>query len=266
VSPRVLVTGAAGVVGRSLSDGLAERFSLRGLDVRSLDPSYPGEVVTGDCADPALALQAVDGVDAVVHLAGIAREAPLPAILHSHVETTAALLDAMVVHGVRRMVYASSNHAVGMAPRQDLLRAEVLPRPDTFYGVGKVAAEALLSLYADRYGISSVAIRIGTFLDRPASRRHLSTWLSPADCRRLVEAALTADFVGMRVVYGISGNRAAWWDLEPGRAIGYDPRDDASTYAADVPSLVDDDADAAHVGGPYATGRFDRRPFVDETE
>jgi uronate dehydrogenase len=117
-------------------------------------------------------------VDAVVHLASIPTEAPLPRILESHVVTTAALLDAMVEHGVPRIVYASSNHAVGHTPRSARLGTDARPRPDTFYGVGKVAAEAVLSLYADRYGIDAVAARIGSFLPHPETRRHLSTWLS----------------------------------------------------------------------------------------
>ena len=259
---RVLVTGAAGAIGRSISPGLATGSQLRGIDLHTSETAYPGELVIGDCADPTTALRAVEGVDAVVHLAGIPTEASLPEILHSHVNTTAALLDAMVIHGVRRMVYASSNHAVGMTPAGKQLGVHALPRPDTFYGVGKVAAEALLSLYADRYGISSVALRIGSFEPVPSTRRHLSTWLSPADCLRMVQAALSAQFDGLRVIYGISANRDAWWDLEPGRAIGYHPRDDASAHEKEIPSLPDDESDAARVGGLYATGEYDRRPFA----
>ena len=106
--------------------------------------------------------------DAVVHLAGIPTESSLPDALNSHVVSTGALLEAMVRHGVRRLVYASSNHAVGRTPRADLpggvLGADVRGRPDTFYGVAKVAAEALLQLYADRHGLDVVSTRIGSFL------------------------------------------------------------------------------------------------------
>jgi uronate dehydrogenase len=265
-SPRtVLLTGAAGVIGRSLTGPLAQRHRLVGLDLRDGDVSFPGRFVVGDCADPSVASGAVAGVDAVVHLAGIPTEADLPSILHSHVETTAALLDAMVEHGVRRMVYASSNHAVGMTPRpvaaDGPVRIDTPFRPDTFYGVGKVAAEALLRLYADRHDIDSVALRIGSFQVRPESRRQLSTWLSPDDCARLVLAALETDAAGARVVYGISANRAAWWDLEPGKAIGYQPRDDASTFENDIESRAADADEASRVGGPYALPGFARRPF-----
>lgn len=261
---RVLVTGAVGTIGMSVSHGLAEGYELRGIDLRAPDSPYPGDVMTGDCADPATALRAVEGVQAVVHLAGIATEASLPETLHSHVATTAALLDAMVLHGVPRMVYASSNHAVGMTPAGGILGVDTRPRPDTFYGVGKVAAEALLSLYADRYGISSVAVRIGSFRSAPTTRRELSTWLSPADCLRMVQACLTAPFEGSRVIYGISANRDAWWDLEPGRELGYHPQDDAAAYEKDIPSLPDDASEAVRVGGRFATGEYDRRPFAQE--
>ncbi|MFY9915312.1 MAG: NAD(P)-dependent oxidoreductase [Nocardioidaceae bacterium] len=264
---RVLVTGAAGHIGSVLAGRLSSIHELRGLDVVSWPQqgraAYPGEFMVGDVADPVVALAAVEGVDAVIHLAGVATEAALPTILHGHVVGTAALLDAMVQHGVRRMVYASSNHAVGMTPRpaSGPVPVDTPPRPDTFYGVGKVAAEALLSLYADRHGISSVALRIGSFLKRPEVRRNLATWLSYDDCARLVQAALRADFAGVRTVYGISANRDAWWDLEPGRAIGYAPQDDAAVFEPDLPTSVDDAEEAARVGGPYAGPGLIRRPF-----
>ena len=184
-----------------------------------------------DCADTD-AVRAVfdeERLDGVVHLAGLPDEASLPDALTSHVVTTAALLDACVAHDVTRFVYASSNHAVGRTPRSDvnegdLLTVETRPRPDTFYGVAKVAAEAMLSLYADRYALDTVSCRIGSFGPEPTSVRQLSTWLSHDDCVRMVEAALTVPAPGFAVLYGISANTRAWWDLAPGRALGYDPR------------------------------------------
>ena len=225
---KVLLTGAAGSIGTVLSTGLADRgHEVVGLD-RVAPESAPDAWYTVDCADPdAVAAVFADlartgGVDAVVHLAGIPDEASLTEELDSHVVSTAALLDAMVAHGVSRMVYASSNHAVGRTPRDELLTVDARPRPDTFYGVAKVAAEALLSLYADRHGIDAVALRIGSFLPQPETRRHLSTWLSPDDAVRMVQAALTAAAPGYAVVYGVSANTRGWWDLRPGRALGYD--------------------------------------------
>ena len=138
--------------------------------------------------------------------------------------TTAALLDAMVEHGVPRFVYGGSNHAVGRTPRaslpEGLLTADARPRPDTYYGVAKVAAEALMSLYADRHGLDAVSCRIGSFLPEPQTVRNLATWLSPDDCVRMVDAALTAPAPGFAVLYGISRNTRAWWDLAPGLRAG----------------------------------------------
>jgi uronate dehydrogenase len=261
---RVLITGAAGHIGTVLSDRLAPDHELRGMDLHTPTGSFGAGVVVGDCADPALVDRAVRGVAAVIHLAGVASESSLPVSLHSHVETTATLLDAMVQHGVRRMVYASSNHATGMTPRCANLPADAPARPDTFYGVGKVAAEALLSLYADRYGISSVAMRIGSFREHPDDRRSLSTWLSYDDCARLVDASLTASFAGVRTVWGISANRDAWWDLAAGHEIGYHPVDDASSFPE--PPVRPEDADeGAYVGGSFALAGYDRRPFDEES-
>jgi uronate dehydrogenase len=221
---------------------------------------------TADCTDPdaVAAVFASESLDAVVHLAGNPDEASLPDSLESHVVTTGALLDAMVEQGVRRIVYASSNHAVGRTPRVELLADDVQPRPDTFYGVAKVGAEALLSLYADRYGIDAVACRIGSFLPEPTTVRALSTWLSPDDCVRMVDAAVSAPAGGFTVIYGVSANTRGWWDLEPGRALGYEPQDDAEVYADRVEPREADRAEGEHVGGPFAGEAF-YRPALDRS-
>ncbi len=272
---RVLVTGAAGSVGTVVCSGLVDRgHDVVGLD-RAVEPEgFTGRWYTADCADPD-ALDAVfvelvrtGGLDGVVHLAGRVDEVSLPDQLAAHVATTAALLDAMVGHGVTRVVYASSNHAVGRTPRTALLGVDVPPRPDTFYGVAKVTAEALLRLYVDRHGIDAVCARIGSLLPQPESRRALSTWLSHDDAVRMVDACLTAPDPGFAVLYGISANTRAWWDLEPGRALGFDPQDDAEDHAARIeatPESDDDRAEAAYVGGPYATAEFER-PALDPRE
>lgn len=262
---RILVSGAAGTIGRVV----VEALSAAGHEVVGFDVASPPDGVDvawhqGDCTDPDAveSVFAAQPLDAVVHLAGHPDELDLPGSLTSHVFTTAALLDAMVAHRVTRFVYASSNHAVGRTPRVDRVGVDDRPRPDTFYGVGKVAAEAVMSLYADRYGIDAIACRIGSFLPEPLTRRHLATWLSPADCVRMVIAVLEAPAPGFAVLYGISANRDAWWDLEPGRALGYEPRDDAATYEDQIPHRADDDVEGMFVGGPFATERF-HRPALD---
>lgn len=264
---KVLVTGAAGSLGRVVTVGLADRgHTVVGLDLVPQPDGEDGAWYSVDATDPDAVAEvfAAERLDGVVHLAGYPGEASLPDSLTSHVVTTAALLDAMVEHDVPRLVYASSNHAVGRTPRTDLLTTDVRPRPDTFYGVGKVAAEALMSLYVDRHGIDAVACRIGSFTERPESVRALSTWLSYDDCVRMVDAALTATAPGFAVLYGISANTRAWWDLEPGRALGYEPLDDAEEFADSVPTGPDDEEHQAHVGGPFATVDIER-PALDRS-
>lgn len=264
---RVLVAGAAGALGQVVIPGLADRgHEVIGLDLVPEPEGFDGPWHTIDCADPdaVAAVFAQDRPAAVVHLAGNPGESSLPDALRSHVITTAALLDAMVEHGSTRIVYASSNHAVGRVPRTATVDDSTLPRPDTFYGVAKVAAEALLRLYADRHGLDAIACRIGSFGAQPGSVRQLATWLSHDDAVRMVEAALTAPAPGFAVLYGISANTRAWWDLEPGRRLGYQPLDDAEDHAAQVAPSSGDDVEAAHVGGPFTSADL-HRPALDRS-
>jgi uronate dehydrogenase len=262
---RVLLTGSLGSIGRVVEPGLA----ALGHDVTGVDLAA-GAAYQVDCTDPA----AVDAVvaevrpEAVIHLAGIPTESSLPDALASHTLSTAALLEAMTRHDVRRIAYASSNHAVGRTPAGDCvehpLTVGTRPRPDTYYGVAKVAAEALLSLYADRAGLDAVSCRIGSFLERPRSRRHLATWLSHDDAVRMFTAAITSPRRGYTLLYGISANTRAWWDLEAGRRLGYHPQDNAEAFAEEVeahPESDSDRTDAAHVGGEYATAEYQRPAF-----
>lgn len=261
---RVLITGAAGSIGQCLLLGLTDRgHEVIGLDRLLAPDGWEGPWHTADCTDPDAVLDAVAAqpVDAIVHLAGQPSDSALPQALFSHVVTTAAVLEAMLARDVSRIVYASSNHAVGLTPRGEEVSAHTLPRPDTFYGVGKVAAEALLRLYVDRHGLDAIACRIGSFQPEPQSVRQLATWLSPDDCVRMVDAALTATAPGFAVCYGISANTRAWWDLEPGHRLGYHPQDDAEAWADAVPSGPDDEAEGELVGGPYALPSAARSAF-----
>jgi uronate dehydrogenase len=260
---KVLVTGAGGSIGRTLGQGLPGLgHELRGLDLTGEPvPGYDAGWIVGDCLDPAVVDAAVRGVDAVVHLAGNPDEDSLAASLQSHVHTTGRLLDAMVRHGIGRIAYASSNHAVGRTPSGATLTTSVRPRPDTFYGTAKVAAEALLSLYVDRHALSAVAMRIGTVEDEPTTVRQLSTWLSPADAVRMVDAAIGVSAPGYTIIYGTSANTRGWWDLGPGRAIGFDPQDDAEAFAGSILPRPEDDAENAFAGGPYALSDLERPAF-----
>ena len=267
----VLVTGAAGRIGTVLRGGLPERgWAVRSLDVVPVADERPGEEqVVADVTDLEAMVAATEGASAVVHLAGISGESTWPAISHANIEGTYATLEAARRAGVQRMVLASSNHATGFTPRPSagLLREEdAPPRPDTYYGVAKVTMEALGSLYADRYGMDVVCLRIGSAFPEPTTLRMLATWLSPADTVSLVDAALSAPSPGYAVVWGVSANTRNWWDLSTGRALGYDPQDDAEVYAE---ALIEvhgepDPTDPVHgrVGGEYTTAEFDAENFT----
>jgi uronate dehydrogenase len=191
---------------------------------------------------------------AVVHLAAIAAETDFETAIDSHLRLTHRVLEHARTADVGRVVYASSNHAVGFVPRTELVRSDARPRPDSFYGVGKAAAEALCSYYHDRYRIAVACLRIGSFRDVPTTRRHLSTWLSVGDGVRLFDTCLRTPDLGFAVVYGISANTRAWWDLAAGRALGYHPVDDAERWAATIeatPPSEADELDAMFLGGEF---------------
>jgi uronate dehydrogenase len=266
VTERVLVTGAAGRIGTVLRGGLPARgWRLRCLDVVPVPDVRPDEEqVVADVADLAAISDATEDVAAVVHLAGISGESTWEAILHANIQGTYAVLEAARRAGVPRVVLASSNHATGFTPRPAegrLGEFDGPARPDTYYGVAKVTLEALGSLYADRYGMDVVCLRIGTAAAEPTTTRHLSTWLSPDDTVALVDAALRAPAPGFAVVWGTSANTRHWWDLTAARALGYEPADDAEVYAE---ALIEaqgepDLADPVHarVGGEFTLPRYD---------
>ena len=265
-APRtVLLTGAAGGLGTLMRNLLpAFGYQLRLLDVRPIEGDP--DAITADLADRKALREAVRGVDAIIHLAGISLEAPFEKILKANIEGTYNLYEAAREEGVGRSVFASSNHAVGFTPRPQgtppLDPSELIPidtprRPDTFYGLSKSFGEDLAQLYWDRHGLETVSVRIGSCFPEPTSVRMLSIWMSPADGARLFDAALTAENVGHTVVYGSSANTRLWWDLSTARALGYEPRDDSEPYAekliAEQGDLDPDDIAHAHLGGHFVS-------------
>ncbi|MFV0253268.1 MAG: NAD-dependent epimerase/dehydratase family protein [Beutenbergiaceae bacterium] len=237
----VLFTGGAGRMGRVIREGLAGRYSVV-VFARSaqVEPLFAGErVVVGDLADPDAVASAVAGVDVIVHLGGIADEAPYDQLRVSNIDGTYNLYEAARHAGVRRVVYASSNHIVGFHSASDVLDESAPLRPDTFYGVSKAFGEALASLYFDKWGLESVLLRIGTFRPEPEDERQLALWLSWPDGIELVRCAIEAHDVGCQVVYGCSANSGRWWNGEAGwAAIGYRPKDDAAQYATRITRAV----------------------------
>jgi len=223
-------------VGSMLVDGLRGRFAvqMRLIDINPIQAGVADEVIVGDITDVAVMRQAIAGCDACVHLAAIPGEATFDKILHTNIQGTWAVFEAARLEGCRRVVFASSNHATGYYSINDRVGPEDPARPDSYYGASKLFGEALGSLYHDKFGMRVACIRIGSALARPVDERHLATWLSPGDLTRLVIACLTSPQLGFAIVYGASANRRGWWDLEPGRRLGYEPKDDSEKFAADV--------------------------------
>ena len=246
--PTVAITGAAGLIGSILSRDLHDEMRLRLFDLRR---AAGCELL--DLRDLAAVEAAFAGIDSVIHLGALSTEAPFEAILESNIRGTYNVFEAARRRGVRRVVFASSNHVTGMYPRSQRIGPDVPLRPDTYYGVSKAFGESLGRLYAEKWNVSTVCIRIGSMLERPADKRQLATWLSPRDGVALFRACLRAE-VGYAIVYGVSANRRAWWDMTAAHALGYRPVDDAEAYAAEVP-----DDPSEHLGlqgGVYSISDF----------
>ncbi|GGS22881.1 NAD-dependent dehydratase [Streptomyces humidus] len=264
-APRtVLLTGAAGGLGTLMRDLLpAYGYELRLLDLRPIE-GEPGAIVA-DLADKAAVREAVRGVDAIIHLAGISLEAPFEKILTANITGTYNLYEAAREEGVQRVVFASSNHAVGFTPRPQgedpLIPVDTPRRPDTFYGLSKSFGEDLAQFYWDKHGLESVSVRIGSCFAEPTSVRMLSVWMSPADGARLLHAALTAENVGHTVVYGSSANTRLWWDLSTARALGYEPQDDSEPYAGKL-IAEQGELDPRNVAHAYLGGHFVSDPPI----
>lgn len=252
----VVLTGAGGQLGRVLRPRLLARgFLLRSADIAALQPLGEGETaVIGDLRDPGVIDRALDGADSVLHFAGTSVERPLPEIVGNNLLALHALYEGARRHRVRRVVFASSNHVIGMYPAGERLSLSDAYRPDGLYGLSKLWGEGMGRLYRDKYGIEGVALRIGSALPRPTERRHLSTWLGEDDLERLVLCGLAARLTDYRPVWGVSANARCWWDNAEAAELGYAPVQNAEDYAAEIEAGPDagDPAAARFQGGAFA--------------
>jgi uronate dehydrogenase len=260
VPQRVLLTGAAGGIGTLMRPRLARPDRvLRLLDIAPVPPGVDGEqveVVRASVSDLAAMRTASMNVDVILHLGGLSVEGSWSDMLDVNIHGTYVVLEAARAAGVPRVILASSNHAVGFRPAdQTPVPDYQFPKPDTYYGVSKVAMEALGSLYHDRYGLDVIAIRIGACFARPLDTRMLNLWLSPDDGARLFEAAISVPDPGFRLVWGVSANTRGIFSLAEARAIGYEPRDDSEVYADSVPPSSD--FTRKFVGGDFCSPSLD---------
>jgi uronate dehydrogenase len=252
-----VLTGAAGRVASSMRPGLAGRVArLRLLDLARVDVVHPGEqALAVDVRDQQAVERGMAGAHGVLHLGGLADEADFHDLAEVNIVGTYHVLEAARRAGTRRVIYASSNRLTGFYSTSTLVDPEMPPRPDGLYGVSKIAGEALGRLYADKFGLEVVNLRIGSFETTPQDARQLSTWLSPADCLSAFLAAMTAPEVGFTTIYAVSDNTRGWWDLAAGHALGFRPQDDAEQYAAELVTTGSGPS-AALQGGDYTSREY----------
>ena len=262
---RLLLTGAAGGLGRELRPRLRRLAQvLRVSDVAEMAAAGAGEeVMTAALQDAAAVDRIVAGSDAIVHLGGISTEGPFAPILEANIVGVWHLYEAARRHGVRRVVFASSNHVTGFYRQDEVIGPADPMRPDGHYGLSKAFGENVARFYFDRYGIESVCLRIGSSFPEPKDRRMLATWLSYDDLERLVVASLTAPVVGCSIVYGVSDNTATWWDNTSASHLGFRPQDSSERFraAAEARQPVLDPGDPAtrFQGGAFVKqGPFER--------
>jgi uronate dehydrogenase len=261
---RLLLTGAAGALGRVLRPRLAARCErLRVSDIAELGSAAPNEELRRvDLADKAATMALLDGVDAVLHFGGVSTEHAFETILPANIVGTFHVYEGARVHGTKRVVFASSNHVTGFYRQGETIDPRMPLRPDGYYGVSKAFGENLAQLYFDRHGIETVSLRIGSSFPEPKDRRMLATWLSYDDLERLVVAALTAPAVGHSIVYGMSDNRLVWWDNRAASHVGFRPQDSSEPFRAAVearqPHIDLADPAAVYQGGGFVRqGPFD---------
>ncbi|HEX9536446.1 MAG TPA: NAD(P)-dependent oxidoreductase, partial [Stellaceae bacterium] len=233
---RVLITGAGGGIGRSLRETLKGVYPILRLSDRvALAPAREGEEVDRtELSDMAAVERMVAGVDGIIHLGGISGENEWPVILEGNIIGLYNVFEAARRAGVRRIVFATSNHAVGFYPREQKIDHRVVPRPDSRYGVSKALGEALASFYSDKHGIGVLCTRIGNFGEKPIDKRRLSIWISPRDYTQLVRIGLEHSDIRYEIVYGVSNNRRSWYDNSNAARLGYRPQDDSEPYAEAV--------------------------------
>ncbi|MEP7070692.1 MAG: NAD(P)-dependent oxidoreductase [Usitatibacter sp.] len=231
----VLITGAAGDVGTHLRRELAGRYKLRLSDIHPIGNVAAGEeFIAGDISSLADMEKVSKGVDAIVHLGGFSVEGTWEQILPANIVGTYNLFEAARRNGAKRILFATSNHAVGFYRRDQTIDHTVYPRPDSRYGVSKVFGEAIGSLYSDKYGMEVFNMRIGNVNPRPADKRRLSIWISPRDFAQLVSIGIDHPDVRFEIVYGVSGNKRSWYDNSNAHRLGYRPIDDAEEFADEI--------------------------------
>ncbi len=261
---RVLLTGAAGMLGTILRDNLNGWQSiLRLSDIKNLGKTRDGEeIIKCDLSNIDKVMDLVDGCDYIIHLGGISIEDSFNNILEANIKGAYNIYEAARKKGVKRILFASSNHAIGFHKREDMLDANSPMRPDSIYGLSKCFGENLARYYFDKFGIETASIRIGSSFPKPINRRMLATWLSFDDLTDLVKKIYQIDRLGYAVIYGVSDNKQKWWDNSLTSYIGWKPNDNSQQFENDAKLTAEinnhDDPAIRFQGGAFAAaGHFE---------
>ncbi len=263
---RILLTGAAGIVGSALRPFLAARHNeVVLLDIAAISDCAANErFVQGNIADPSIVANIMSGVDGVVHLAGLVGPGyTFDEVLFPNIVGTHNVLEAACQSGVSHFIYASSHHVVGFYQRSDRIDHTTSPRPDSQYGLSKAFGESVSSYYADSFGIHVLAIRIGYVGRQVIDERRLHTWVSARDLAQLVDIGLRNAEPGYQVVYGVSETVDPFFDNSNATRLGYIPQDRAVEHLASKDLLRQqpdsDSLEGKYIGGHFAVRHFETR-------
>lgn len=264
---KILLTGAAGIVASLIRPLLARRYEHVVLtDIVELEIASENEsFVRGDLVDLPFLTEVTTDVDGIVHLGGkVGSEFSFDEVLQANIIGTHNLFAAARHHGVDRVVYASSHHAVGFWKRDDQIDEAVIPRPDTEYGLSKAFGESVASYFWDKFGVSALVIRIGFASAQVIDERRLHTWISPRDLVQLIDIGLNTPDLGFEIVYGVSNNPGLFFDNTNAERLGYRPQDRGVDHLADRRILDErpdpETIDGAVVGGPFAGIGYEGAP------
>jgi uronate dehydrogenase len=261
-SRRIVFTGASGGIGTMTRPLLAKLYPGLVLSDRVKPKDLqPGETfVAADLTRPEEVAAAVKGAHSIIHLGGHSVEGTWDQILQANIIGCYNVFEAARQAGVKRVIFASSNHAVGFYPRKRKIRTDVTVRPDSRYGVSKAFGEALGALYADKHGIAVTCLRIGNVGPCPLDVRRLSIWISPEDIVQLFRIGLEHPDIRFDILYGASDNEASWWDNSRARQLGYRPTGKAEDHRAQAEAaqakIGPDPVGDLFQGGTFCSAEF----------
>ena len=260
MNKKILITGASGHLGGMLFKSLANLGykKLVGTDLKKKNIEKNQKFILANLKNLKTIKNLTKGVYAIVHFGAIPIEDTQSNILQNNIIGTYNLFEAARINKVKRIIFASSNHAIGFHRRKTKLDQFSNQRPDSHYGLSKAFGEELSRFYADKFNIQSMCIRIGSCLRVPEDRRHLSTWISYGDLTQLVNIGIKHKSIHNEIVYGASKNKKSWWNNARAYQLGYKPKDSADQFDVNLLSKNEykDKMALLFQGGVFTSANF----------